>query len=83
MHIKSIWYWSQFSFLKGNLIKVTHITPQEAVILLQNNLYVAKEVNMQTILVIWIMSLISVAQTFNFLFFSKFNTVTYVTAVRD
>ena len=36
----------------GNLIKVTHITPQEAVILLQNNLYLAKEVNMQTILVI-------------------------------
>ena len=35
--------------LKGNLIKVTYITPQEAVILLQKNLYVAKVVNMQTI----------------------------------
>ena len=35
--------------LKGNLIKVTHITPHEAVILLEKNLYVAKVVNMQTI----------------------------------
>ena len=35
--------------LKGTLIKVTYITPQEAVILLQKNLYVAKVVNMQTI----------------------------------
>ena len=34
---------------KGNLIKVTHITPQEGVILLQKNLYVVKVVNMQTI----------------------------------
>ena len=37
------------SCLKGTLIKVTHITPQDAVILLQKNLYVAKVVNMQTI----------------------------------
>ena len=35
--------------LKGILIEVTHITPQEAVILLKKNLYVAKVVNMQTI----------------------------------
>ena len=41
--------WSQVSCLKGNLIKVTYITPQEAVILLQKNLYVAKVDNMQTI----------------------------------
>ena len=33
---------------RGNLIKVTHITPQEAVILLQKNLFVAKVANMQT-----------------------------------
>ena len=38
--------------LKGNLIKVTYITPQEAVILLQKNLYVANVDNMQTIWVI-------------------------------
>ena len=38
-----------FMFIKGNLIKVTHITPQEAVILLEKNLYVVKVVNMQTI----------------------------------
>ena len=38
-----------FHVLKGNLIKLTHITPQEAVILLKKNLYVAKVVNMQTI----------------------------------
>ena len=31
------------------MIEVTHITPQEAVILLQKDLYVAKVVNMQTI----------------------------------
>ena len=37
----SKWYWSQVSCLKGNLIKVTYITPQEAVILLQKNSYVA------------------------------------------
>ena len=51
MHIqlKCKLYWSQFSCLKGNLIKVTHITPQEAAILPQNNLYVAKVVNMQAI----------------------------------
>ena len=35
--------------LKGNLIKVKHTTPQETVILLQENLYVAKVVNMQTV----------------------------------
>ena len=39
----------QFSCLKGTLIKVTYITPQEAVILLQKDLHVAKVVNMQTI----------------------------------
>ena len=51
MHIsaKNKWYWSHFSCLKGNLIKVTHMTPQEAVILLQKSLNVAKVVNMQTI----------------------------------
>ena len=38
--------------LKGDLYKVTHITPQEAVILLQKKLYVAKVVNLQTIWVI-------------------------------
>ena len=35
--------------IKGYLIKVTYKTPQETVILLQKNLYVAKVVNMQTI----------------------------------
>ena len=40
---------TSFMFIKGNLIKVTYITPQEAEILLQNNLYVAKVVDMQTI----------------------------------
>ena len=50
--LKSKWYWSQVSCLKGNLIKVTYISPQEAVILLQKNIYVAKVVNMQAIWVI-------------------------------
>ena len=40
---------TSFLCLIGNLIKVTYITSQEAVILLQKNLYVAKVVNMQTI----------------------------------
>ena len=40
---------TEYAALKGNLIKVKYITPQEAVILLQKNLYVAKVVNMQTI----------------------------------
>ena len=40
------------SCLKGNLIKVTYKTPQEAILLLQKNLYAAKVVNMQIIWVI-------------------------------
>ena len=43
-----------FSYLKGNLIKVTHVIPLEAVILLQKLLYLAKVASMQTIGVIYI-----------------------------
>ena len=46
---KSNWYWSQFSILKGNLIKVTHITQSEAVSLPQKLLFVAEVASMQTV----------------------------------